>query len=152
MMVSQTNHLSTPADPVIAPEQAIEEVEVLQASIRAGSIAQIVVAVIAVIGLIYLLKFVLVTTLVSVLLAYVLEPAAKWLTHFHVPRWVAAFLVVLSALSLLGGLAFYSYNSAVQFAAELPTYSARIRKTIDNIRSRVDRVADQAQSIVEPPN
>jgi hypothetical protein len=44
-----------------------EEAEVLQASIKAGSVAQIVVAVIAVIGLIYLLKFVLITILVSVL-------------------------------------------------------------------------------------
>ena len=49
----------------------IEEAEVLHASIRAGSIAQIVVAAIAVIGLLYLLKLVMVTTLVAILLAFV---------------------------------------------------------------------------------
>ena len=148
---SQINHLSKLSDPVIAPEQAVEEVEVLQASIKAGSVAQIVVAVIAVIGLIYLLKFVLVTTLISILLAYLLEPPVKWLGRLRIPRWIGALLVVLSVLALLGGLADYSYNSAAQFADQLPAYSARIRNMVGSIRYDVDRITDQARSIVESP-
>lgn len=149
-MVSQTNHLKS-MDPVIAPEQAVEEVEVLQASIKAGSIAQVVVAVIAVIGLIYLLKFVLVTALVSVLFAYVLEPPVKWLAYLRIPRWVGACLVVLSTIAVFGGLAYYSYNSALQFTDQLPAYSTRIRDTFGSIRYHADRMADQARSIVESP-
>jgi predicted PurR-regulated permease PerM len=148
---SQMNHLSNSLDPVVAPEQAVEEVEVLQASIKAGSVAQIVVAVIAVIGLIYLLKFVLVTTLVSILLAYLLEPPVRWLACLRIPRWIGALLVVLSVLALLGGLADYSYNSAAQFADQLPAYSARIRNMVGSIRYDVDRITDQARSIVESP-
>jgi predicted PurR-regulated permease PerM len=150
-MVSPTDLLTKPIDPVIAPEQAVEEVEVLQASIKAGSIAQVVVAVIAVIGLIYLLKFVLVTALVAVLLAYVLEPPVKWLSRLHIPRWVGAFIVVLSTIGTSGGLAYYSYSSALQFSDQLPAYSARIRDTFGSIRYHADRVADQARSIVELP-
>jgi hypothetical protein len=41
----------------------VEEAELLHASVKIGSVAQIVVAFIAVIGLIYLLKLVLVTIL-----------------------------------------------------------------------------------------
>jgi predicted PurR-regulated permease PerM len=156
LMATQTNHLSKSIEsksiePTIAQEQAVEEVEVLQASIKAGSIAQVVVAVIAVIGLIYLLKFVLVTALVSVLLAYVLEPPVKWLTRVHIPRWVGAFVVVSSTIVVLGALAYYSYNSALQFTDQLPAYSARIRDTIGSIRHDADRIADQARSIVEAP-
>jgi hypothetical protein len=44
-----------PQPAAIAVAESTEEAEVLQASIKAGSVAQIVVAVIAVIGLIYLL-------------------------------------------------------------------------------------------------
>lgn len=146
---------STPAiksaTPVVIPEETIEEVEVLQASIKAASVAQIVVAVIAVIGLIYLLKLVLVTTLVSILLAYVLEPPVKWLAHIHIPRWAGALIVVVSVVALAGASAFYSYNSAVEFTDELPAYSTRVRDTIDSVRSKVDRMADQARSIVESP-
>jgi len=136
---------------VIEPQQAIEEVEVLQASLKAGSIAQIVVALIAVIGLIYLLKFVLVTALISMLLSYVLEPPVKWLALLRIPRWIGAFIVVLSTLLILGGLTYYSYNSAVQFTDQLPAYSARIRGEIGSIRFHADRMAEQARSIVEAP-
>lgn len=151
MIESQTNSVTKPAAPVVLPQETVEEVEMLQGSIQAASVAQIVVAAIAVIGLIYLLKLVLVTTLVSVLLAYVLEPAVKWLGRFRIPRWIGALFVVLSALAVFGALVFYSYNSAAQFTEELPDYSSRIRNTIGSIRSRADRVADQARSIVEPP-
>jgi predicted PurR-regulated permease PerM len=148
-MASQTNQLSKATEPVIAPEQVVEEVEVLQASIKAGSIAQVVVAVIAVIGLIYLLKFVLVTALISVLLAYVLEPPVKWLGRLRIPRWAGAFIVVLSTIAVLGGLTYYSYNSALQFTDQFPAYSTRIRNTFGSIRYHADRMADQARSIVE---
>lgn len=151
MSESPPNPAVDSVTPVVVPEETVEQAEVLQASIKAGSVAQIVVAVIAVIGLIYLLKFVLVTTFIAVLLAYVLEPPVKWMARFRIPRWVSALILVLLAVALTGGLAVYSYNSAVQFADELPAYSARIRNTIEGIRSRADRVADQARSLVESP-
>ena len=59
----------------IATPIDVEETDVLHASIKAGSVAQIVVAVVAVVGLIYVLKIVLVTTLTAMLLAFVLEPS-----------------------------------------------------------------------------
>src|SRR5881396_2069146 len=63
-----------------------EEAEVLHASIKAGSVAQIVVAVIAVVGLIYLLKLVMVTTLSAMLLAFILEPLVSGLNRLRIPR------------------------------------------------------------------
>ncbi|PYV56491.1 MAG: hypothetical protein DMG91_09445 [Acidobacteria bacterium] len=65
---------------------AAEEVEVLHSSIRIGSLAQIVVAVIAFLGLIYILKLVMVTILVSMLLAFVLEPLVVQLHRLRLPR------------------------------------------------------------------
>ena len=87
-MATQTSELSKPME-------TGEEVEVLQASIKAGSIAQVVVAVIAIIGLIYLLKFGLVTALICVLFAYVLEPPVKLLARLYIPRWIGALIVVV---------------------------------------------------------
>jgi predicted PurR-regulated permease PerM len=151
VMALQTNHLDKPNNFASTPEQVVEEVEVLQASIKAGSIAQVVVAVIAVIGLVYLLKFVLVTTLASVLLAYILEPPVRWLARMHIPRWVGALIVVSSTIVVLGALIYYSYNSALQFTDQLPTYSTRIRDTFGSIQYHADRIAEQARSIVESP-
>jgi predicted PurR-regulated permease PerM len=128
------------------------ETEFLQASIKAGTIAQIVVALIAVIGLIYLLKLVLVTTLTSILLAYVLEPAVSWLTRLKIPRWIGALIVVLVALALCAGLMYMSYNSAMQFSDQLPAFSARLRSEVGRIRDPAYRMERQARSIIEIPS
>jgi hypothetical protein len=71
--------------PDVLTAEPADEAEVLQASIKAGSVAQIVVAGIAFIGLIYLLKVVLVTTLASLLLAFVLEPLVSGPYAFEQP-------------------------------------------------------------------
>jgi predicted PurR-regulated permease PerM len=56
-----------------------EEVELLRGSVQAGMVAQFVIAVATAVGLIYLLKLVLVTVLVSALLAFALDPV--WLRY-----------------------------------------------------------------------
>ena len=68
------------------PSSEADEAEILQASIKAGSVAQIVIAGIAVIGLIYLLKLVMVTTLFSILMAFILEPAVRLLCRMRIPE------------------------------------------------------------------
>src|SRR6476469_9539280 len=87
-----------------------EEAEVLHASIKAGSVAQIVVAVIAVVGLIYLLKLVMVTTLAAMLLAFILEPLVSGLSRLRLPRPAGALVAVLLMLVLAGGLSYFFYQ------------------------------------------
>jgi predicted PurR-regulated permease PerM len=139
-------------EPTVTAEQTAEEVQVLHASIKAGTIAQIVLAVIATIGLIYLLKLVLVTTLVSMLLAYMLEPLVAWLVLLRIPRWLGALIAVLLALALAGGLSFFSYQRAAEFADQLPHYSTRLQDSLRNIRSREIQIENHARSVVDPPS
>jgi predicted PurR-regulated permease PerM len=149
--LSQVNHLRAIAERVPASQQAAEEAEILHASIKAGTMAQIVVAVIAIIGLIYLLKLVLVTILASMLVAYVLEPLVSWLVRLGIPRWIGALIAVLSALFLFAALSYFSYSRVAEFVDELPQYSAELRSTVGRIRTRADQLEDHARSIVEPP-
>jgi len=132
-------------------EQATEEAEVLQASIKIGTVAQIVTALIAMIGLLYLLKLVLVTILASILVAYVLEPPVALLVRWRFPRWLGAGVMVTLAVLLSLGLIYFSYNRAVDFANELPQYTATLRRTVRDFRSRADTLANQARAVVEPP-
>jgi predicted PurR-regulated permease PerM len=142
---------SPPFNPETAEivEQAAEEVETLQASVKAGTIAQIVVAIIATIGLIYLLKLVLVTALVSMLLAYVLEPVVAAMTRLSISRSIGALVVVIATATLAVAVCYFSYNRALDFTEELPRYTATLRDSLGNIRSKVDKLADQARSVVE---
>jgi predicted PurR-regulated permease PerM len=151
VILSQVNHLREIAEPVPASQQAAEEADILQTSIKAGTIAQIVVAVIAIIGLIYLLKLVLVTTLGCMLVAYVLAPLVSGLGRVGIPRWIGALIAVLLALILVAGLIYFSFSRAVEFADQLPEYSVKLRDTVGRIRSRADQLENRARSIVDGP-
>ncbi|HTT24920.1 MAG TPA: AI-2E family transporter [Candidatus Sulfotelmatobacter sp.] len=140
-----------PVLPAVIVEQATEEVETLHASIKVGTVAQIVVALIAIIGLLYLLKLVWVTILVSVLLASVLEPAVAVLVRWHCPRWASAMGITTMAVILSLGLFYFSYNRAVDFLSNLPRYSAELRRSVGGVRARADKILNQASSVVEPP-
>jgi predicted PurR-regulated permease PerM len=140
------SQLANPPAGVLSPES--EEVEVIQASIKAGSVAQIVVAVIAVVGLIYLLKLVLITTLTSLLLAFALEPLVTQLRRTGLPRWAGALFSVGLMVILTGALTFFFYNRAVDFAAALPKYSGKVRETLSTLRSQSKKIEDGTRSVM----
>src|SRR5690348_7973736 len=153
---ARENELSA-ADRVRQMPQAVvaaaspEEEEVLHASIRAGSVAQIVVAVVAVLGLIYLLKLVLITVMASMLLAFILEPLVAGLERIKVPRVAGSLLGVILLLGLMLSLSYFFYNRAVDFATDLPKYSGKIRDTVGKIRSQTTKIEENTRSAVVPP-
>jgi predicted PurR-regulated permease PerM len=118
--------------------------------VKAGTVAQIVVAIIATIGLIYLLKLVLVTVLAAMLIAYVLEPVVAGLTRLRVPRSIGSLLVVIATVILAAGLCYFSYSRVLDFTNELPRFTEALRDNVGTIRAKVDKLADQARSVVEP--
>jgi predicted PurR-regulated permease PerM len=129
----------------------IEEAGILHASIRAGSIAQIVVAGIAVIGLLYLLKVVMVTTLVALLLAFVLEPLVAWFARIRVPRPAGAIIAVALMLCLAGNLTYFFYNRAVDFAVQLPQYSGKIQHSLTKFRAQTSKIEESTRSVLASP-
>src|SRR5438034_2956456 len=141
---------SDAAQPAIVPASE-EEAEVLHASIKAGSVAQIVVAMIAVVGLIYLLKLVMVITLSATLLAFVLEPLVSGLNRLRVPRPAGALLAVVLTLSLAGAFSYFFYQHAVDFATDLPKYSGKIRTTLAKVRTETKKIEDSTRSVIAAP-
>jgi predicted PurR-regulated permease PerM len=142
------------AQPVAVPENAIiaplgeDEVEVIQASIRAGSVAQMVVAAVAVLILIYWLKIVLVTALTAALLAFVLEPVVGLASRIRIPRPAGATLAVVLMLAVLLGLSYFFYSRAVDFATELPKYSGKIRQTLGRVRSQTNKLEESTRTVM----
>jgi len=151
-VVSQISNVGVAEpDPSAAAAKIEEEEEVLHASIKAGSVAQIVVAAIAVLGLIYLLKVVLVTTLTAMLLAFALEPLVKLFCRIRVPRAVGALLAVLLMVALAASSIHFFYSRAVDFATELPQYSSQIRSLIAGFRAETSKIEDSTRSIIASP-
>lgn len=126
----------------------LEEAEILHASIKAGSVAQIVVAAVAVIGLLYVLKIVAVTALTAMLLAFMLEPVVYGLSRIHIPRPVGALFSVVMMLALAAGLTHFFYGRAVDFSTELPKYSGKIHAAIGTFQTQTDKIEESARSVM----
>jgi predicted PurR-regulated permease PerM len=147
-IVASSDQVSEMPQALVSAASAEEE-EILHASIKAGSVAQIVVAVAAVLGLIYFLKLVMITTLSSMLLAFVLEPLVNWFGRVRLPRAAGALIAVLLMTALAGALSYFFFNRAVDFATELPKYSGKVRATIGSIRSKTSRIEESTNSVVD---
>ena len=115
----------------IVPDEVVEQARWKKSrhsddSIKVGTVAQIVIALIATLGLLFLLKLVLVAILASILLAYVLEPVVALLVHWRSPRWLAAMIVIAMTVLLALGTPYFSYNapltSPTNYLTTLPRY------------------------------
>ena len=133
----------------ISSSVLIEDAEILHASLKAGSIAQIVVAIIAIIGLLYLLKFVMVTVLIALLLAFILEPMVHQLSRVAVPRAAGAFIAVVFAAGLTGGIGYFLLGRAGDFAADLPRYSDRIERILTQVQEPIRKFENSTHSIAK---
>jgi predicted PurR-regulated permease PerM len=113
-----------------------------------SAVAQTVVAVGVVLVLCYVAKLVLITLLVSILMAFLLEPIVEGLRRVHVPRPLGSFVAVLLMLAVLSGLTYIFYNRAAAFVSELPRYSGNIRQAIANLRKRTEHLEKTTQNVL----
>lgn len=141
----------TPAEVRTIANSVIEEAEILHASLKAGSVAQIVVAIIAIVGLLYLLKFVMATILLALLLAFILEPLVHQLTRISLPRSAAALIVVVLAAATAGGVGYFLFDRLGDFATELPKYSERIERALARIQEPVSKLESTTRALTPPP-
>src|SRR5256885_88275 len=75
----------------------------------------------------YFAEKALAVILVSVLLAFILAPLVDLLMRIHLPRGVSAAIAVILLMVVISGVAYYSYNQASYFLADLPKYTSTIR-------------------------
>jgi len=96
----------------------------------------------------YVAKLVLITLMVSVLLAFVLEPVVSLLQKIRMPRAAGAFLAILLMLAATYGASYFMYARAVSFAHELPQYAQRIRGMVAHVRERTNELEKTTQQVL----
>jgi predicted PurR-regulated permease PerM len=101
-----------------------------------SSAAQTVVAIAVVLTLCYVAKLLVITLMVSVLLAFLLQPVVEVLERLRVPRSLASFLAVFLLLGVTYVGTHFSYNRAVDFVQQWPKYSGKIRQVVAGFRER----------------
>lgn len=156
-----TNRIIPPTPEQLSPEEAPDsrlaekelekkEQRKLNAALRTGAVAQTIVGAAVVLAICYVAKLVLITLMVSVLLAFVLEPVVALLARVRVPRPAGAFLAVLLMLAAIYGGSYFLYGRAVSFAHELPKYSDKIRGLLANVRQQTSELEKTTQQVLPP--
>lgn len=93
-------------------------------------------------------KLPLIVTLVSVLISFVLVPIVDLLLRWRIPRSVGAIIAVLLMCAALYGLVYVSYNSAVDFAEQIPRYSGEVRRLVVRVRQNAEKLERTTQNVL----
>ena len=116
------------------------------ARVQSGSLA--VIAVGGVLTLMYLAKSVLILTLVSVLITFMLAPIVELCQRIRLPRSLGSMIAVLVMCTVLYGMFYVSYNQADEFMSELPKYSGQIRTVLNQVRLRAERFRQTTRNVL----
>jgi predicted PurR-regulated permease PerM len=137
------------------PTESLLERLLYDAEIMRGAL--LIVAAGIVVAFLYFARVILVPIVLAAFLSYVLNPLVEQLsklrvpaTQLRLPRIVSVGLVVLFSTILTGALGFVLGNQMRQLGAELPKYSKRIAKDINQIRTEVLELEDRVQKSFEP--
>jgi len=130
---------------------AASAVRHIERNLRSDAGANIIIATLAVFVVCYLAKLVLITLLVSVLLAFMLEPAVGFFERFRMPRAVATGVVmaILAVLLYLGG--YYIYARTMDFVDQLPAYTAKVKKIADEYRDKAKKLEQSTENVAPAP-
>jgi predicted PurR-regulated permease PerM len=151
-----TNRIIPPAEqpgPQLADQTSLQkELQQRQEAkykntLRAGAAAQITLSVMAVLAVCYLAKMVLVTLLVSVLIAFTLEPLVSLLERWRLPRSAGSILAVLLLCGVVWAGSYFFYNRAIDFVHQLPRYSQKIRGKLSSITKQTSDIKQTTQNI-----
>jgi predicted PurR-regulated permease PerM len=124
----------------------------LSALLRAGAVAQIVVGAAVVLVICYVAKLILITLLVAILVAFMLEPLVSLLERIRIPRSLGSIAAILLLLGATYGASYFFYNRAVSFVYELPKYSERIRGLLSHLRQQTSDLEKTAQQVLPDEN
>ncbi len=108
-----------------------------------------VLAIAAGIALLYFGRVLLVTLVIAIIFAFLLEPLVQALMKAKFPRGVASFVVCSVALLGLYFAALGMYSQIRSLTEDLPAYSERINEIVDGAAARFDEFEKSTyQSIV----
>jgi predicted PurR-regulated permease PerM len=116
--------------------------------LHAQTAAQVILAIAAVLTLIYVGKLLLVVVLISILLSFVLAPLVDLMVRFQIPRSVGALVAVLLLVGTLSAASYVSYSRALEFMHEVPKYKAKIQALGAKIREQAEQIQQTTETVL----
>lgn len=109
-----------------------------------------VLALGAVIAILYFGQLFFVTLISALVIAFILEPFVVLLMRLRFPRAVASFVICVLALLILYLVGLGFYTQAVSIYRDLPTYSTRITELVDAALLRVEEMEQTTYRLLVP--
>jgi predicted PurR-regulated permease PerM len=137
--------------PLRLVKSSVPAVHEVLGTLVSGSMAQVVLAIAAVLAICYTGRLPLITLWLALLVAFILAPVADILERWHSPRWASSFMAVLLFLVLLLVIAYFSYSRAEQFIEDLPAYATRIQHMTLHFRQQAEKIQETTQAVLPAP-
>jgi predicted PurR-regulated permease PerM len=145
-----------PAAPVLLPAAEAQGVESHSAlNLRSGSL--LVIAVLMSLTALHLASAVFVPLVLGVLVSYALTPLVNRLVRFHIPRMLAAALLLLGIVGGVGAIAYSLSDDTVELIEILPDVAHKASLLLDRQRTqgpasaieKVQKVATELERTAE---
>jgi len=118
-----------------APGEATAAKEYIRVAGSPFSLRVIAAAIILL--FVYYAQGVVITLVLSILLAYCLDPLVEFLERWAVPRTVASMIIVLLLCAVLGAVIYGLWTRTSDFAENWPKYSGAWRQAADSIEGKI---------------
>ncbi|MBZ5584882.1 MAG: AI-2E family transporter [Acidobacteriia bacterium] len=104
----------------------------------------------AVFAILYYGRVFFITSLVAVIIAFILEPIVALLIRLRLPRSVASFVVCTLALLFLYIVGMGAYSQLSGLYQDLPRYGQRIGDIVDGVRLKLQSVEENTYRMLLP--
>ena len=109
-----------------------------------------ILAVAAIVALLYFGRVFFITVVVAITIAFLLDPLVTPFLKLRMPRAVASFIVCTVALLALYLLGLGLYTQFSGLVEELPTFSQRMNDLVDNVATRADDLEKRTYQVLIP--
>jgi predicted PurR-regulated permease PerM len=109
-----------------------------------------ILAVAAIIALLYFGRVFFITMVVAITIAFLLDPLLTPFLKLRMPRAVASFIVCAIALLALYLFGLGLYTQVSGLVEDLPTFSLRMNELVDSAAARVDDVEKRTYQVMIP--
>jgi predicted PurR-regulated permease PerM len=117
---------------------------------KPSNAATAVLAIGALIAILYYGRVFLITVVVSMIIAFLLDPLVALFMRLRLPRSLASLMVCGIAIVSLYLIGLGAYTELAGLTDDLPRYSGRINAMVDNVATRVDDMENKTIQLVIP--
>jgi predicted PurR-regulated permease PerM len=99
----------------------------------------------------YYAQGVVITLVLSILLAYCLDPLVEFMERWRIPRTIGSMVMVLLLCATIGAIAYGMWTRVSDFAESWPKYSGAWQKTAASVEKKISGIERGVTGSTPPP-